>query len=322
MVRHFREVWRERGVDEDITFHKKRGDPLVAGTWAMVPLKRKDSKSDRNFVLLRDAKGLTLHYEKSRLEITEITSRAQAEKIVLPDALQADKDALGAAFDAAAKGSDRLLALSGLKGGETYVDLMDSKGIRETLVVTVHPRREFKLNFNFVALKNGNDKATQLSKRNKADVPKWITDLNRIFTLQANVAFKSNLAEPLPVASYSGATRVYPKIEDWDAEVGGQRKNGADANVFLVGTWKGIGEDKYKDTNGTFIPATKDIIMDDRPNYDLFMTTLPHELGHFLGYARALGYGHPGAKNTLMVTIDRNNGIKIPKDSVYHFNPW
>lgn len=321
MARHFREVWKERGVDEETIFIRKRGDNAVDATWVMVPLRRKGSTSDWNYVLLRDAKGLNYDYKKDRLIVTEITSRTQAEGFLLPDGL-VDKGAVAAAYDTAAKASDRLLAISGLKEGETLVELKDSKGVREVLRVTVHKRREFKLNFNFVAIKNGSNQATQLSKRSKADVPTWITDLNRIFTLQANVAFKANLAEPLEVASYRGDTVVYPKVADWDAEVGGQRKKGADANVFLVGKWKGIGEDKYKDVNGTFIPASNDIILDDRPDYDLFMTTLPHELGHFLGYARALGYGHPGAKNTLLVTIDRRKGIKIPKDSVYHFNPW
>jgi hypothetical protein len=322
MTRHFREVWRERGVDEVVSFHKKRGDPIMDGTWAMVPLKRKGDQGDRNFVLLRDGQGLDLHYDKSRLDVTEIKNRKQAESMVLPDALRSDKDALGVAFDAAAKASDRLFSISGLKDGETYVDLKDSKGIRETLAVTVHPRREFTLNFNFVAIKNGSDKAKQLSGRDKSHVPQWIADLNRIFTLQANVAFKSNLVEELPVPSYRGASMVYPKVADWDAEIGMYRKKGADANVFLVGKWKGIGEDQYKDVNGTFIRASHDIIMDDRPNYDLFMTTLPHELGHFLGYARGVGYGHVGPKNSLLITLDRKNGIKITKDSVYHFNPW
>ena len=52
---------------------------------------------------------------------------------------------------------------------------------------------------------------------------RWIDDLNRIFTPQANIAFKQHkVAEP-PVDRYSGASVPYKSAEEWTAEVGHKR---------------------------------------------------------------------------------------------------
>jgi hypothetical protein len=154
-------------------------------------------------------------------------------------------------------------------------------------------------------------------------VGRWVDDLNRIFTPQANVAFKQQKVEEPPVDRYGGASVPYKSAEEWTVEVGHKRDKTADANVFLVGKWKGIGDDRYKDVNGSYIIATRDIVMDDRSSYDGFMTTLAHEMGHFLGYRKGNKFGHPDAdkRHWLMTTIDWTKGIKVPRDYVQLFNP-
>ena len=75
--------------------------------------------------------------------------------------------------------------------------------------------------------------------------------------------------------------------------LGHKRDKSADGNVFLVGRWKGISDDRYKDVNGSYIIGTRDIVMDDLSSYDEFMTSLGHEVGHFLGHRQASSSGIP-----------------------------
>ena len=106
------------------------------------------------------------------------------------------------------------------------------------------------LSFHFVALKDGATKPKLLSQKwNTSHVSRWINDLNGIFTTQANVAFAPKIVREAPVDSYQGASRVYKTGEEWTNEVGNERDKGggAAANVFLVGKWRGMGDDQYKD---------------------------------------------------------------------------
>ena len=63
--------------------------------------------------------------------------------------------------------------------------------------------------------------------------------------------------EPI-VDRYSGAAVAYKTGEGWDTEVGNKRDGDADTNVFLVGNWRGITEDQYKDVLGSYIIAYRD----------------------------------------------------------------
>lgn len=263
-----------------------------------------------NHVYLRDGKDLTLDFDKNRLAVNEIK---KADGVV--------EKALAEAVSRAAKESAQLLAVGGKQQGETFIHAKAGRSTKETLVVGVHPKLELKLAFNFVMLKNGAGKKALSETRKRSHVTQWIADLNRIFTPQANIVFKQHSIREPSVDRYQGSSIVYKTAEDWSKDVGKVRDKTADSNIFLVGKWKGVGDDMYKDVNGTYIVSTKDIICDDRPSYDLFITTLAHELGHFLSRRRNLAYGHPGPKNSLLVTLNRKDGIKIPKQFVFDFNP-
>jgi hypothetical protein len=180
------------------------------------------------------------------------------------------------------------------------------------------------LSFHFVRIKGGGTgKDKELSLWNTSHVSRWIDDLNRIFTPQANIAFRQHkLAEPV-VDRYRGGSVPYKTAEEWTAEVGRVRDGTADANIFLVGTWKGIGDDRYKDANGSYLTTTRDIVCDDRSSYDPFMTTLAHEMGHFLGYRQGHKFGHPDPdkKHWLMTTLDWTAGVKVPRHYVLDFDP-
>jgi hypothetical protein len=327
MGRLFGEVWKEWGVDEETT-HKQQ-----AATWMMVPL------GGVNLVLLKDKeRSLTWDYDKARLEVLEVKDegakglpREWQSLLLVPTIKESKGKATGALSEAlaiAGQNSARLLAVrgKGKKGGEATIDAKAGETVKETLAVSVHPRVTLKLSFHFVKLKgagaDGKDK--DLSLWTKSHVTRWVEDLNRVFTPQANVAFKQHkIAEP-PVARYSGARVAYKTGQEWDAEVGKERDTSADANVFLVGNWTGISDDHYRDVKGSYIIASRDIVCDDHSSHDAFMTTLAHEMGHFLGHRKGTKFGHPDAdkKHWLMTTIDWKTGIKVPRQYVLHFNPW
>jgi hypothetical protein len=273
-----------------------------------------------------------LDYDKTRIIVHEIDDFKKLAKFSLSDGLQQSRgvqarnsagtsDPLSEAFSRATNESARLLAVYGRKQGDAPIRAMDDRrNVKETLGVGVHPHTELKLNFIFPALINGSAKPTPLSKsRFTSDVKKWIGDLNGIFKPQANISFKSHVIKEPPVPRYSGS---YKDAQAWTNEIGHLRET-ADANVFLVGSWKGIGDDGYKDPYGSYIISTRDIVCDDRPSYDFFMTTLAHEVGHFLGYRRNLKFGHPDGdkKHYLMTTVNWRNGMKIPRQYVLDFNP-
>jgi hypothetical protein len=249
--RLFGEVWKEWGVDEEST-HK-----LQAATWMMVPLDRV------NLVLLKD-KALTWEPDRAHLEVREVTSEKSLpsgwlSKVLSPTKTGMATGVLTGALAIAKQRSARLLAVRGIKHGPGTIDAKAGKTTKETLAVGVHTPLNLKLSFHFVLLKDGagagKDKA--LSQiRNKSDVPQWIDHLNRIFTPQATVAFKQHTADEPPVDRYSGASVPYKSAEEWTTEVGHKRDKTADGNVFLVGRWKGISDDRYKDVNGSYIIAT------------------------------------------------------------------
>lgn len=322
MGRLFGEVWKEWGVDEEAT-HKRQ-----AATWMMVPL------GGVNLVLLKD-KDLTWDFDSSRLEVLEVKDqgarglpRDWQSSLMTPAKPQAKDKATDALTDALALAgkSARLLAVRGKKGGEAPIDAKAGKTIKETLAISVHPRVTLKVTFHLVKIKGGagDGKDQPLSIWNTSHVTRWLDDLNRIFTPQANIAFKQHKIEEPPIARYSGANAPYKSAEEWTAEVGKERDGSADANVFLVGKWRGVSDDHYKDVLGSYIIATRDIVLDDRSSQDSFITTLAHEFGHFLGYRKGHKFGHPDAdkKHWLMTTIDKNAGIKIPRQYVLDFNPW
>lgn len=325
MGRLFGEVWREWGVDEETTYKQQ------AATWMMVPLK------GVNLVLLKD-KDLTWDFDPNRLEVREVKDQGAKglprdwQSSLLTPAAKQDKakdkatDPLTEALALAGRASARLLAVRGRKGGEAIIEAKAGKTTKETLAVSVHPRVTLNVTFHFVKIKGGGEggKDKELSIWNASHVSRWIEDLNRIFTPQANIAFKQHkIAEP-PIARYSGAAVPYTTAEQWVAEVGKERDGTADANVFLVGKWRGISDDHYKDVNGSYIIPTRDIVLDDRSSHDPFMTTLAHEMGHFLGYRKGHKFGHPDSekKHWLMSTIDWKTGAKVPRQYVLYFNPW
>jgi hypothetical protein len=321
MGRLFGEVWKEWGVDEESTYQRQ------AATWMMVPL------DAVNLVLLKDNE-MTYDYDHARLEVREVKDQGAKglpgdwqSRLVTPAAKVAD--GLTDALAIAGKQSARLLAVrgKGKRGGEAKIEAKSGQTIKETLAVSVHPRVTLKLSFHFVKLKGGgaDGKGKSLSGWNTSHVTRWIDGLNQVFSPQANIGFKQHAVQEPPVDRYSGATAQYKTGEEWNTEVGHVRDGTAAANVFLVGNWRGIGEDHYKDVLGSYIIATRDIVCDDQSSHDAFMTTLAHECGHFLGHRTGNKFGHPDSdkKHWLMTTIDwKKVGVKVPRQYVLYFNPW
>ncbi len=308
MARHFKEVWQDAGVDEDATHSQN------AATWMMVPHK------GTNYVYLVDGKGLTWASDpKKKVEIREIKPLDRTiEKLTVAGIKSLS---VSEALARAPQKSARLLAVAGKVQGPTEIPLMSGRNIQDTLLIDVVPRLDIKPRFHFLKVKNGKEYTRLSQSWNPAHVPRWIEDLNRIFGAQANILFTPLPTKEPPVDTYTGGSSVYETTEEWSKEVGHHRDSGADTNVFLVGKWKGMGNDRYKDVLGTYVIATKDIVCDDRDSHDAFMTTLAHELGHFLAHRRNLNYGHPGKKNSLFITVNWKNGVKIPRQLVNDFNP-
>jgi hypothetical protein len=105
-------------------------------------------------------------------------------------------------------------------------------------------------------------------------------------------------------------------LKQWQS-LGLKPPPGAAVNIFLVGTW--IGD--QNDPLGSFIKATKHIVVDDQKTHDEIVTTMAHEIGHFLG--ASVNFGHPdaGEKTFLMTTVDWRVGAHIPQEYAQHFNP-
>lgn len=316
MAAAFKEVWPEQGVDDEDTKPKM-----------MVPLQKS------NFVLLDGGSGMTLKFDKGRLEVKEVktnvgttvTSMAGQALSQRDDPTQGDFVELITDISApfaygALAANARLFKVKGNKSGLTSIEASGRSGKAE-LVVTVHPQKLVKVAFHFAATTDGSGKIQPLTRWNPSDTSQWIIDLNHIFTPQANVVFEKIHADywvpkkkdpKNPSALTAWDPKVPFALATWDTV--DVKRLPKVLNIYLVGKWIGNGSDPL----GSHIIATKDVVCDDTTDHSSILMLLSHEIGHFLGA------GHPPAGKRHWVTemSFARTGNKIPHDFVLKFNPW
>jgi hypothetical protein len=312
MAAAFKEVWPEQGVDDEDTKPKM-----------MVPLHKS------NFVLLDGGSGLTLKFDKNRLEMKEVKTNVGSTVTNMAGSTLSQRDDptqnffvelitdVSAPFAYGALASNaRLFKVKGNKSGLTSIEA-SGRGGKAELVVTVHPEKLVKVAFHFAATMDGSGKPQPLTRWNPSDTSQWIIDLNHMFTPQANVVFEKIHADywvPQMKDSKEKKDPTKPfSLAEWDT-IDVKRHSKANLNIYLVGKWIGNGSDPL----GSHIIATKDVVCDDTTGHGPILMLLSHEIGHFLGA------GHPPAGKRHWVTemSFARIGNKIPHDFVLKFNPW
>jgi hypothetical protein len=321
----FGEVWPDSGVDEG-----SQGHP----TAMMVPT------TGANLVMLKGA-GTDLRFTPdSHFTVKEIKSASdkavQAAKREVPElALQSkSEDAVGLfklmplfgdmmvaavpdmkvdqALTQAKAASARLLLVEGKRRGRGTL-AVKSGGAEASIQVWVREPKRIQIAFHLLKDLGPDGKVRQRTTWNEAAASEWVARLNDIYTPQTNISFQLHAATWLPVKQTLPDRLA---LKDWTS-LKIAPPAGVPLNIFLVGTWIGDGNDPL----GSFIKATKDIVLDDRKSTDQFVTTLAHEFGHFLG--ASVNFSHPDAdkKNFLMTTVDWRRGAHIPQGYAQHFNP-
>jgi hypothetical protein len=312
MAARFKEVWPEQGVDDEDTKPKM-----------MVPLQKS------NFVLLTDGSGMTLKFDKNRLEVKEVKTNVGPTVTTMAGSTLSQRDDptqnfvveiiadIAAPFAYGALASNaRLFKVKGNRGGLTSIEA-SGRGGKAELVVTVHPQKLVKVAFHFAATTDGSGKIQPLTRWNPSDTPQWIIDLNHMFTPQANVVFEKIHADywvPYMKGSKEKKDPTKPfSLAEWD-KLDVKRPPKANLNIYLVGKWIGTGSDPL----GSHIIATKDVVCDDTTDHSSILMLLSHEIGHFLGA------GHPpvGKRHWITEMSFARTGNKIPHDFVLKFNPW
>jgi hypothetical protein len=304
----FAEVWRDSGVDEGSKDHPAA--LMVPTTGAnLVMLKGAGSaphfKSDTHFTVTEIKSGTTTAMKTAKREVPELATHAKSV-----DAAGAD------ALDRAKTMSARLLLVEGVRRGLGRLSVKsgsDEAGMQ----VWVRDAKTLLISFHFLEDLGPDGKPRRRSGWNEACASHWIGLLNNIYTPQANIIFKLHAANPLPVKQ-SLPERL--DLKRWQS-LSIKPPSGAAVNIFLVGNWIGDPKESFGDPFGSFIRATKHILVDDRKTHDEIVTTTAHEIGHLLG--SSVHFGHPDAdkKTFLMTTVNWRQGAHIPQAYAQHFNP-
>lgn len=329
MSMSFAEVWPDSGVDD--ASKKYPVAMMVPATGAnLVMLKGAAGqlrfKPDSHFTVKEITATDKAAIRTAKREVPELALRSKSEDAaslfeLIPfvgeamakeaaDQMPARK--LDDAFARAKAASARLLLVEGARRGEGSLTVKSDNG-EASIKVVVRDKKTVSVSFHFVEDIGPDGRPRKRSKWTPADASRWIARLNDIYTPQTNISFTLQANAPLPVKA-SLPDQV--SLQQWQ---GLQIKppGRAAANVFLVGKWLG---DK-NDPLGSFIIASKDIVLDDLSTHDEFITTLAHEMGHFLGASVNFKHPEPGDKSFLMTTLAWRQGAHIPQGYAQHFNP-
>ena len=325
----FSEVWRDSGVDEGSKAHPAavmvpaKGANLVMLTGASAQLQ---FKPDPHFTVREVTRTSKAAIQTAKREVPELAMRSKSEDAAGPFVLMPlFGEMMGELFarempgrkldDALARAtstSTRLLLVEGKRRGLGRLTVK-SGGREASMQVWVRDSRSIQTSFHFVQDIGPDGKARPRSIWQAAAASQWIARLNDIYTPQTNISFKLHAAAPLPVPQTLPDRLA---LDQW-LPLAIKARGGAAANVFLVGNWIGDGNDPL----GSFIKATKDIVVDDHKTHDDIITTIAHEIGHLLGASVNFGHPDPAEKGFLMTTLNWRRGAHIPQAYAQHFNP-
>jgi len=298
----FEEVRPNRGVDSARLGHE----------WMMVP------HGGDNLVRLADGSGFAVAAVVSggsRLEVKEALAKDWPMLL----------GSIGAFF---ARRDDRLFRVSGKQPGPAKLNA--SKGtLQTTLEVSVHKKLTLTVAFFFLQDRDSKGNLQPRTAFTPADADKWISSLNDVFGLQANIWFKKVRADWLPVPN------LRAEVSADDAEMlAGKKDPGAKINIFLAGPRITPSDKSHQShVNGFYHIAQKLIILKDRFVSDPWsqpaapmLQTMAHEIGHLMNFARGAGQGHDFFKGSgynfdILNTMDGSD-IKIPHQRVLDWNPW
>ena len=325
----FSEVWRDSGVDEGSKAHPAavmvpaKGANLVMLTGASAQLQ---FKPDPHFTVREVTRTSKAAIQTAKREVPELAMRSKSEDAAGPFVLMPlFGEMMGELFarempgrkldDALARAtstSTRLLLVEGKRRGHGRLTVKCGSS-EASMQVWVRDSRSIQTSFHFVQDIGPDGKARQRSIWQAAAASQWIARLNDIYTPQTNISFKLHAAAPLPVPQTLPDRLA---LDQW-LPLAIKARGGAAANVFLVGNWIGDGNDPL----GSFIKATKDIVVDDHKTHDDIITTIAHEIGHLLGASVNFGHPDPAEKGFLMTTLNWRRGAHIPQAYAQHFNP-
>jgi len=325
----FSKVWSDSGVDEGSKVHPAammvpaKGANLVLLSGAGKDLR---FRPDRHFTVREITPSSSAAIKTATREVPELALPSKATDDgrllnMLPfpkEAIDAAliKHAPGAKLDAALRAaqaaSARVLLVEGKRRGLGTLTVVSGSD-EASLSVWVRDNKTVAVNFHFVQDLGPNGRPRQRSTWNTAYAGEWVGLLNNIFAPQTNITFVLGGAKTLPVAQ-SLPAKV--GLSQWQA-LKLKVTPASAVHVFLVGSWFG---DK-NDPLGSFIKASKHIVVDDRSTTDEFVTTVAHEIGHYLGASVNFGHPDPSEKDFLMTTVNFRSGAHIPQAYAQHFNP-
>lgn len=325
----FSEVWRDAGVDDGST--KYPAAMMVPATGANLVMLRGAGpklqfKPDSHFTVKEITPGNKAALQTAKREVPELSMRSKSEDTAGAFALiPFFGDMIAKAFaeqlpgrkldDAVARAkssSARLLLVEGRRRGQGTLTVKSDKN-EARMKVWVRDAKSVSVAFHFVHDLGPDGGSRQRSSWTPAAASQWMKRLNDIYTPQTNISFTLRTAAPLPVKQKLPDRLA---LAQWVA-LGIKPTAGAVVNIFLVGTWIGDRNDPL----GSFIKASRDIVVDDRITLDEIVTTMAHEIGHLLGASVNFGHPEPADRSFLMTTLDWRQGAHIPQDYAQHFNP-
>jgi hypothetical protein len=315
----FSEVWPDSGVDEGSTSYPRALMVPAAGA-NLVMLKGAGTdlsfKPDSHFTVVEIKSGATTAIKTAKREVPGLAMPSKSQDAAGAPAKDIPGLKLDDALNRAKSMSARLVLVEGKRRG--FGELSVKSGREEaSMKVCVRDGKTLLVSFHFLEDIGPDGKSRRRSTWNEAWASHWMGLLNQIYTPQTNITFKLQTAAPLPIKQ---SLPVRLDLKRWQS-LSIKPPSGAAVNIFLVGNWIGDPKESFGDPFGSFIRATKHILVDDRKTHDEIVTTMAHEIGHFLG--ASVNFGHPDAaeKTFLMTTVDWRVGAHIPQEYAQHFNP-
>lgn len=305
----FEEVDRNSGVDS-----------LKPGTeWIMVP------KGGSNIVCLTGGAGYRVEASESKsyVSVAEVAEDRYRDEIGLINTLFIGKN-------------DKLIKITGKSRGPGKITAAKGRDKAE-IKFSVHGSRTFNISFFFLHDLDAQNAATSRTAFSPHDATGWVSRLNDVYGLQANIWFELGKNRPLAVAGLgaevsSDHAAMLAGHKETQIAPGNTKESKAPIRVFLAGP-KLRSTDKSHPA-GFYNIASKIILLKDQkkePNVWAgefpapMLKTLAHEIGHFLNYLQGQGQGHEfyqtsGYLSDILNTMDGNN-IKISRQRVLDWNP-
>jgi hypothetical protein len=266
-------------------------DRFATPRWQMVP-----AGGDR-YVVLRDGAGLAVNKTNPAISLDEIRP---AE--------------LPGGPGNATMPTDRVFRLHGLHSGMTKLRATSGGTLVTQLDVSVKDARVDMISFHFVS-----DSANHHTSRSPAAVPEWVSTINRIYKLQANIEVRRRNVDLIKVPGDLGPRirtvvhRVPSRTDAWRRVIA-QRDPGATFNVFCV--WEVDAVNSPADEDAL---ANADCLCEDNLGGPPGVV-LAHEFGHCLGLRdqydasrrHELMYGYSGVQGTFLTkaNIEFINGSR------------